>query len=172
MKEVYLQRYLESLLSLFSSTIPFTCFLWQNLTNLGQIVLQDIYNCNAIYALQNATEIYDDVLEPKLTLIKKESQLTTLLTSADVSIPPTVVSKLQSLMESKHKHREEDCQSANNDDFKYFLQEQVFDLESRLKADIKAVIKDDIKAVIKADIQAVIKAELLDLKKEISNLKQ
>ena len=47
--------------------------LWQNcvLANLGQLVLADIYNCNAIYTLQNLDRMYDNNLEPKLTLIQK-----------------------------------------------------------------------------------------------------
>ena len=98
MKEVYLQRYLESLLRLLSTTtIPFFGFLWQNsvFANLGQLVLADIYNCNAIYSLQNIDQIYDNNREPKLTLIQREDQLTMSLKSQDVCIPATVGAKLQ-----------------------------------------------------------------------------
>ena len=71
-KEVLLQRYLESLLRLVS-TLPLCGLLWKNcvLANLGQLVLADIYNCNAIYTLQNIDRMYDNTLEPKLTLIQK-----------------------------------------------------------------------------------------------------
>ena len=41
------------------------------LANLGQLVLADIYNCNAIYTLQNIDRMYDNNFEPKLTLIQK-----------------------------------------------------------------------------------------------------
>ena len=72
-KEVLLQRYLESLLRLISSTLPSCGLLWKNcvLANLGQLVLADIYNCNAIYTLQNIDRMYDNNFEPKLSLIQK-----------------------------------------------------------------------------------------------------
>ena len=41
------------------------------MANLGQLVLADIYNCNAIYTLQNIDRMYDNNFEPKLTLIQK-----------------------------------------------------------------------------------------------------
>lgn len=103
-KEVLLQRYLESLLRLFKC-IPMTSLLWRNCvsaTNLGQLVLPDIYNCNAIYTLKNIQRIDDDQTsgaeKPKLSLVQKENQLSSPFKSRDITIPPTVVAKLRQLL--------------------------------------------------------------------------
>ena len=74
--------------------------LWQNcvLANLGQLVLADIYNCNAIYTLQNLDRMYDNNLEPKLTLIQKASLMAFLRNFLDKMSTNWVLSFLKSFI--------------------------------------------------------------------------
>ena len=120
-KEVLLQRYLESLLRL--TKIPFfvACFSWRRCPapNLGQLVLPDIYNCNAIYILQNIDRVFD--YAPTLQLMQKESQLTGPIKNVEIEVPTTVVAKLKQLLEDRLEKDKQDSQGTS--DLKSILME-------------------------------------------------
>ena len=106
-KEVLLQRYLESLLRL--SKIPICGAKFLNFSRLGQLVYPDIYNCNAIYCLQYKMRAFDYFQEATLTLAQKESQLVgPPLKAKDIHVPNTVVDKLGLLMEFQEQQKDKD----------------------------------------------------------------
>ena len=87
--------------SLLVNCIPI-CFK----SNLGQLVLPDLYNCNAMYTLQNKEEA-----EPKLSLIQKENQVSSPIKSIDVTIPQNVGEKLKQLLRKENQQDKTDVSS-------------------------------------------------------------
>ena len=69
--------------------------------NLGHVVVDDIYNCYAIYCLQSLNGNFEYGQLPKLILVQKENPLVGPLTCIEITIPNTVVTKLKHLITTK-----------------------------------------------------------------------
>jgi hypothetical protein len=135
-KEVLLQRYLESLLRLSKIPMFGACVSWRRCpaSNLGQLVHPDIYNCNAVYCLQHVNRVFDYSQLPTLILIQKESQLAGPVKSSESFVPSTVVSKLRQLLEFKQDQEKKD-ESSEHSDLRSMILElktMVNDLQSSL----------------------------------------
>ena len=82
--------------------------------NLGQLVTDDIYNCYAIYCVQQLNANFEYGQRPKLVLIEKDNPLNGPLKCTEYKIPNTVVTKLKNLLAMKNDLEKKDQDSSPN----------------------------------------------------------
>ena len=130
MKEVLLQRYLEPL----SKLTKWKAFLnWRGecnaLTSSGQIVVEDIYNCYAIYCLSlNGKFEYGQV--PKLVLVQKENHSEGTLKCIEYKLTSSIVSRVKDFLALKKG--QEKLNDDENKDYKSIIFEAKTELMQML----------------------------------------
>ena len=137
MKEVLLQRYLEPL----SKLTKWKAFLnWRGecnaLTSSGQIVVEDIYNCYAIYCLSlNGKFEYGQV--PKLVLVQKENHSEGTLKCIEYKLTSSIVSRVKDFLALKKG--QEKLNDDENKDYKSIIFEaktEVMQMLLKLNSDV------------------------------------
>ena len=167
MKEVLLQRYLEPL----SKLTKWKAFLnWRGecnaLTSSGQIVVEDIYNCYAIYCLSlNGKFEYGQV--PKLVLVQKENHSEGTLKCIEYKLTNSIVTRVKDFLAMKKG--QERLNDDENKDYKSIIFEAKTELmQMLLKLNSDITIYQEINAAkLKANQE-----KMLDLQQNLDDLKR
>ena len=166
MKEVLLQRYLEPL----SKLTKWKAFLnWRGecnaLTSSGQIVVEDIYNCYAIYCLSlNGKFEYGQV--PKLVLVQKENHSEGTLKCIEYKLTSSIVSRVKDFLALKKG--QEKLNDNENKDYKSIIFEAKTELmQMLLKLNSDVIILQEMTASKLKENQE----KILALEKNLNGMK-